>query len=156
MASQWIPRIGLGVAGGLLLATSFASAAGPYQLYTLPPCRVADTRNPTGPLGGPSLAGGATRSFPVTGQCGIPSAAKAVVFNVAVVGPTGSGHIRIWPYNTTMPLVSTINFVAGEPAIANGAIVPLTTNPTANMSVFLGTGAGTHADLILDVTGYFQ
>ena len=156
MASQWIPRIGLGVAGGLLLATSFASAAGPYQLYTLPPCRVADTRNPTGPLGGPSLAGGATRSFPVTGQCGIPSAAKAVVFNVAVVGPTGSGHLRIWPYNTTMPLVATINFNAGEPAIANGAIVPLTTNPTANMSVYLGTGAGTHADLILDVTGYFQ
>jgi hypothetical protein len=45
---------------------------------------------------------------------------------------------------------------AGEPAIANGAIVPLTTDPTANMSVFLGTGPGTHADLVLDVTGYFQ
>jgi hypothetical protein len=156
MASKWVLRIGLGVAGGLLLATSFASAAGPYQFFTLAPCRVVDTRNPTGPLGGPSLAGGATRSFPITGTCGIPSTAKAVVFNVAVVGPTGSGNMRIWPYNTTMPLVSTINFDAGEPAIANGAIAPLTTNPTANISVYLQTGPGTHADLVLDVTGYFQ
>ncbi len=97
MASQWILRIGLGVAGGLLLAASSATAAGPYQFFTLPPCRVVDTRNPTGPLGGPSLAGGATRSFPVTGTCGIPSTAKAVVFNVAMVGPTGSGNLRIWP-----------------------------------------------------------
>jgi hypothetical protein len=29
-------------------------------------------------------------------------------------------------------------------------------DPTANISVFLGTGPGTHADLVLDVTGYFQ
>ena len=145
------------VAGAAIgLAASLAQAAGPYQFFTLPPCRVVDTRNPAGPLGGPSLAGGATRSFPVTGTCGIPTAAKAVVFNVAIVAPTGSGHLRIWPFNTTMPLVATINFNAGEPAIANGAIVPLTTDPTANMSVFLGTGPGTNADLVLDVTGYFQ
>jgi hypothetical protein len=64
--------------------------------------------------------------------------------------------MRLWPYNTTMPLVATINFNAGEPAIANGAIAPLTTNPTANVSVYLGTGGSTHADLVLDVTGYFQ
>src|SRR6266545_306740 len=156
MASQWVLRIGLGVAGGLLLAASSASAAGPYQFFTLVPCRVVDTRNPTGPLGGPSLAAATTRSFPVTGTCGIPSTAKAVVFNVAIVAPTGSGNMRIWPYNTTMPLVATINFDAGEPAIANGAIAPLTSNPTANISVYLATGVGTHADLVLDVTGYFQ
>src|SRR6266511_1400636 len=156
MASQWVLRIGLGVPGGCLLAASSASAAGPYQFFTLVPCRVVDTRNPTGPLGGPSLAAATTRSFPVTGTCGIPSTAKAVVFNVAIVAPTGSGNMRIWPYNTTMPLVATINFDAGEPAIANGAIAPLTTNPTANISVYLQTGPGTHADLVLDVTGYFQ
>lgn len=156
MASQWFLRVGFGIAGGLLLAASSASAAGPYQLFTLTPCRVVDTRNPTGPLGGPSLAAGTTRSFPITGTCGIPSTAKAVVFNVAVVSPTGSGNLRIWPYNTTMPLVATVNFDAGEPAIANGAIAPLTTDPTANISVFLQAGTGYHADLVLDVTGYFQ
>ena len=156
MARKWFRQVGFGVAGGLLLAASSASAAGPYQFFTLAPCRVVDTRNPPGPLGGPALAGTATRSFPITGTCAIPSTAKAVVFNVAIVGPTGSGHLRMWPYNTTMPLVATINFDAGEPAIANGAITPLTTDPTANISVYLGTGVGTHADLVLDVTGYFQ
>jgi hypothetical protein len=155
MRTKLFPRVLVAVAV-IGLAASLAQAAGPYQFFTLPPCRVVDTRNPIGPLGGPSLAGGATRSFPITGTCGIPPTAKAVMLNVTVVGPTGSGHLRIWPYNTTMPLVSTLNFAAGEPAIANGAIVPLTTDPTANISVFLGTGPGTHADLIFDVTGYFQ
>jgi hypothetical protein len=148
---------GVLVAGAVIgLAASFARAAGPYQFYTLPPCRVVDTRNPTGPLGGPSLVAVTTRSFPITGTCGIPSTAKAVVFNVTIVAPTGSGNLRIWPYNTTMPLVSTINFDAGEPAMANGAFAPLTTDPTANVSVYLQTGSGNHADLVLDVTGYFQ
>src|SRR6266498_3559694 len=156
MASQWVLRIGLGVAGGLLLAASSASAAGPYQFFTLVPCRVVDTRNPTGPLGGPSLAAATTRSFPVTGTCGIPSTAKAVVFNVAIVAPTGSGNMRIWPYNTTMPLVATINFDAGEPAIANGAIAPLANDSTAQISVYLQSGLGNTSDLVLDVTGYFQ
>ena len=152
----WL-RLGLGVAGAMLLTAATASAAGPYQLYTVTPCRVVDTRNPVGPQGGPALAGTATRSFPVTGTpCGIPSTAKAVVFNVAVVAPTGSGNLRIWPYNTPMPLVANINFNAGEPAIANGAIAPLTSDPTANISVYLATGVGTNANLVLDITGYFQ
>ena len=152
----WL-RLGLGAAFALLLNAATASAAGPYQLYTVTPCRVVDTRNPVGPRGGPALAGSATRSFPVTGTpCGIPSTAKAVVFNVAVVAPTGSGNLRIWPYNTPMPLVANINFNAGEPAIANGAIAALTSDPTANISIYLATGTGTNANLVLDITGYFQ
>ncbi len=33
--------------------------------YALPPCRVADTRNPVGPLGGPYLSAGQERDFPI-------------------------------------------------------------------------------------------
>ena len=36
------------------------------QFYPLPPCRVQDTRSPTGTFGGPSLARGAGRSFPIS------------------------------------------------------------------------------------------
>jgi hypothetical protein len=145
------------LAGAALgLAASLALADGPFQFYTLTPCRVVDTRNPTGPVGGPSLSAQVTRSFPIRGSCGIPVTAKAVVFNVAVVAPTGSGNLRIWPYNTTMPLVATINFDAGEPAIANGAIAPLANDSTAQISVFLQSGLGNTSDLVLDVTGYFQ
>src|SRR5512143_2719767 len=125
MSGRRVIRLGWGVVAGILLAVSSAVADGPFQLHTVLPCRVVDTRNPTGPTGGPSLAAQVTRSFPVRGSCGIPLTARAVVFTVTVVAPTGSGNLRIWPYTTEMPLVSTINFDAGEPAIANGAIAPL-------------------------------
>lgn len=137
-------------------ATAQAQGAGPFSFYSVTPCRIVDTRLTTPITGGPALAGQATRHFPIAGQCGIPATAKAAVLNVVIVAPTGSGHLRIWPYNTTMPTVSTINFVAAEPAIANGAIVPLSSDPSLQISVFLGTATGTHAHLVIDATGYFQ
>src|ERR1700675_4196257 len=140
-----------------LLAARAAEAAGPYQFFSVPPCRIADTRNAVGPTGGPALAGGAPRNFPITGLCNVPNTAKAAVLNVTLVQPSQDGFLLIWPYNTAMPVVSTINAAAGEPAIANGAIVPLTTDPNLNISVVYGTGApGGTAHVILDVTGYFQ
>jgi hypothetical protein len=63
----------------------------------------------------------------------------------------------LWPTGGSVPLVSTLNFAAGEPAIANGAIIPVAVG-TPDLSVTYGTCCGgtfsTH--LILDVTGYFQ
>jgi hypothetical protein len=145
------------LAGGLgLLGSQAVEAAGPYRFYSVPPCRIADTRNPVGPTGGPALAGGAPRNFPVTGLCNVPNTATAAVLNVTLVQPSQDGFLLIWPYNTTMPVVSTINAAAGEPAIANGAIVPLTTDPNLNISVVYGTGSpGGTAHVILDVAGYF-
>jgi len=87
----------------------------------------------------------------------VPSTAKAAVLNVTLVSPSLDGFLSIWPFNTTPPLVSTINAAAGEPAIANGAIVPLTTDVNFNISVIYGTAvSGGSAHVILDVTGYFQ
>jgi hypothetical protein len=149
----------------VILAVSTASAAGPFQFYSVTPCRIVDTRGNgfTGVFGPPSLSSGQPRSFPVTGQCTIPSDAKAVALNVTVVSPTLEGFIKIWPANLPQPPVSTINFVANEPAIANGAIVPLALDNQGNtvagnqISLVYGTAvAGGHAQLILDVTGYFK
>jgi hypothetical protein len=87
----------------------------------------------------------------------VPSTAKAAVLNVTLVQPSLDGFLSIWPYLTPPPLVSTINAAAGEPAIANGAIVPLTTDLYYNISVIYGTAvSGGTAHVILDVTGYFQ
>lgn len=159
MTKSMMIRSSFFAAAAAILAVSTASAAGPFQFYSVTPCRIADTRNPSNAqgTGGPALAAGAVRNFPVVGVCGVPSDAKAAALNVTVVSPTLEGFIKIWPYNTPMPPVSTINFAAGEPAIANGAIVPLTVNPTFQISVVYGTavpGGSTH--LILDVTGYFK
>src|SRR5438093_8278627 len=103
--------------GAMLVGVSEGSAAGPYQFYSVSPCRIVDTRNPAGPTGGPALSHGVIRSFPIAGYCNIPSTAKAAVLNVTAVGPTNYGFLTAWPYNTAVPPVSTINFDAGEPAI---------------------------------------
>ncbi len=48
------------------------------QFYPLAPCRVVDTRNAQGELGGPSLQGGQERDFPVlSSDCQVPSTAQA-------------------------------------------------------------------------------
>ncbi len=154
MKNQLAVRLaGVGLAALLLSSVAQGQA---LQFFSITPCRIVDTRGPTGVTGGPALTGHNTRSFPIAGQCGIPTTAKAAVLNVVAVGPTGGGHIRIWPFNTTMPTVATLNFDAGEPAIANGAIVPLTTDPNFSISVYLGSGIGTTSNLVIDANGYFQ
>lgn len=148
----------LGLAAALLLVSA-ASAAGPFQFFSVTPCRIVDTRGIDGVTGGPALPSGMPRNFPIAGQCGVPTTAKAATLNVTIVGPTADGFLSIWPQGTAMPLVSTINAAAGEPALANGAILPLTAFPALSISVVYGTAgiagsASTH--VILDVTGYFQ
>ena len=142
-----------------LLTASAAEAAGPFQFFSVTPCRIVDTRNPTGVTGGPALVAGSPRNFPIDvapAGCGVPSTAKAAVLNVTLVQPSTDGFLLIWPFNTAMPTVSTINAAAGDPAIANGAIVPLTSDPSFNISLVYGTSAPGTAHVILDVTGYFQ
>jgi hypothetical protein len=152
-------------AAGLLLVVAFgltaapARAAGPFQFYSVSPCRVVDTRNPVGPNAGPVLQADQTRTFPIQGLCGVPVGAKAVAFNITAVGPNGSGFLTLFPTGLSQPLVSNINFNATIPAIANGAIVPLADQAShaQDLSVFARvavTGGTVH--LVLDVTGYFQ
>ncbi len=161
MKSQ-IKRSLLLVGLAAFLTASAAEAAGPFQFFSVTPCRIVDTRRgPTGVTGGPALASGSTRNFPISlspAGCGVPTSAKAAVLNVTLVSPSLDGFLSIWPFGTTPPLVSTINAAAGEPAIANGAIVPLTTtDPMFNISLIYGTAvSGGSAHVILDVTGYFQ
>jgi len=156
------------LAAGVLTAALGSEAlaqGGPYQYYAVTPCRLVDTRNANGPQGGPALGGTTTRSFPIAGLCGLPTTAKAATLNVTTVATTGSGNLRIWNYGIPMPLVATMNFDAGEPAIANGAIVPLGPygpstpgDPTTNKSIsaYLAIGSAYTADLVIDVTGYFE
>ncbi len=153
------------VTAGLVLAALPTNAGGPYTYHSLTPCRLADTRYSSyGVSGPPQLAGQTTRTFPVQGLCGVPVGAAAVTLNVTAVGPNGPGFLTLFPTGGSLPLVSSINFVAGEPALANGAIVPLGANSATapyDLSVYcriVGPGAGETGgvmDMVLDVTGYF-
>ncbi len=120
--------------------------------YTLAPCRVLDTRNPAGPLGGPALVAQADRTFTVAGTCAIPPDAKALSLNIAVTQPTGAGNIRLHPGGTAVPLVSAINYKTGQTR-SNNAVIPL--SASGQLAAFLDQVAGT-AHLIVDVNGYFK
>jgi hypothetical protein len=120
------------------------------EFYPLPPCRITDTRNATGQLGGPSLTGGgAGRAFPVqSSPCGIPSTAKAYSLNITAVPHGSLGYLTTWPTGQAQPVVSTLNSSTGA-VTANAAIVPAGSG--GDISVFVSDTA----DVILDVNGYF-
>ncbi len=120
--------------------------------YPMTPCRLVDTRNPAGALGGPALAGQSTRTFPLRTACGLPGTVQAYSLNMtAVPTPAGIGFLTAWPAGQTQPTASTLNApaLASHPAVANAVIMPAGTN--GDVSVFT-----THdTDLIIDVNGYF-
>jgi hypothetical protein len=130
-----------------------AQAQTGLQYFAVTPCRAADTRSGNGGL----MTQGALRTFTIKGVCNVSGSAKAVSLNVTAVAPQADGHMVLWPTGGSVPLVSTLNFVAGEPAIANGAIVPVATG-TPDLSATYGTCCGGSATthLIIDITGYFQ
>jgi hypothetical protein len=123
-------------------------------LYTLTPCRVLDTRNPSGPLGGPALGGSSQRTFTFPPACGIPSGAKAVSANVTVVNPGAQGDLVIYPATlVTAPNATTISFRTGRMR-ANNAMLLLSADGTGRITV--KNNAAGALDLVLDVNGYFK
>jgi hypothetical protein len=123
----------------------------PLPFIGVTPCRVADTRGNgfAGSYGPPSLVANAMRSFTITGQCGIPASAAAVSFNFGALNVGGAGDLRIFPAGGSVPPVSTLNYNASTPNIANAAVVPLGTG-----GITVQADAVT-IDLIIDVNGYY-
>ena len=117
--------------------------------FPVTPCRLVDTRQAVGALGGPSLVGGAARTFPIlSGPCNLPATAKAYSMNFTSVPNGPLNFLTTWPAGQQQPLVSTLN--AGTGAVtANSAIVPTGTN--GDISVFVTNTS----DLVIDVNGYF-
>ena len=128
-------------------------ATGALSFYAATPCRVADTRGGSGPFGGPSLAAGSTRNFPIPASaCAIPSTAQAYALNVTAVPPGPLTYLTAWPAGQSQPVVSTLNSYQGQ-VVANAAIVPAGTSGSnaGAISVFVSNTT----DLILDINGYF-
>ncbi len=147
------------VVAALAAVTGSAFAAGPYSYYPLTPCRIADTRNSTGSdAAAPALVAYTTRQFTVKTKCGVPSDAAAVTMNVAITQATDRGRLTLFPSSlVSVPNVSTINFQASDPALSNGAIVPLNTAVTTlDLSVYCHLATAGSVHMILDVTGYFK
>ena len=126
---------------------------GETDYFTLPACRLIDTRNAHGPLGGPALQPWAERAFAVAGACGVPPTARALAINLTAVLPTAAGYVQVYAGDAAPPPTSSINFAAGK-ARANNAIVSLASDGTTTFKARAGTPGALH--LIVDVVGYFQ
>jgi hypothetical protein len=169
---QGFPGVGLSAGGSLLLAWESQTAAADaavvtargaslpaLDFYTLAPCRIVDTRNTNGPLGGPVMSAGQVRSFPVLSQasgCGIPVTARALSVNVTVVPVSGAGFARLFPGDAAPPPTSTVNFPASV-VRANNGVFGLSRSGDGSLAVLVNAGGGTgQAHVLIDVNGYFQ
>lgn len=122
------------------------------RFYTVSPCRVLDTRNPTGPYGGPALAANTSRTVVVGGQCAIPVTATALSLNLTAAQSTTSGSLRLYPSGTSLPLATAINYGPGQTR-ANNSVAPLGTG--AGLAVRSDQSTG-NVHVIIDVNGYYQ
>lgn len=123
------------------------SAASSFVPVT--PCRIADTRNPRGPFGGPFLDAKSTRVFSiVNSNCNIPNTATAYSLNITVVPRGALNYLTAWPSGQAQPFVSTLNSGDGR-VKANAAIIAA--GPTGAVSFYTTDPT----DLVVDITGYF-
>lgn len=156
-----------------LAAPDLIKAAGPYRYHAVTPCRSYDSRIDTD---GATPLNRGRHNFRLKGTCGVPATAKAVTVNATIVTPTSPGWLVLWPSDAATPVVSTLNFVASEPALANGAILPVdadapgsgvcdpitdtTGTPGANCDssaqIALQFGGTQSSHLIFDIVGYFE
>jgi hypothetical protein len=125
------------------------------RLYPVTPCRLADTRNPPGPTGGPPLAANSSRTFPVAAACGIPADATAVALNATAVNATDLGNLRLFPAGQPVPTASSLNFVAGRTR-ANNATVPLGAGGAVTVQCDMPPGSMGTSHLVLDAYGYYK
>jgi DNA-binding beta-propeller fold protein YncE len=118
-----------------------APGAGGLSMYSVPPCRVLDTRQTGGQFSGELTVN------VVGSACTPPSSALAYIFNATVVPPGPMLYLTLWPDGEQQPTVSTLNAEDGF-ITSNMAIVP-----TNNGSIDAYAAALTQ--LILDISGYF-
>lgn len=125
------------------------------------PCRIVDTRSA---IAG-AMKANETRGFwgwngNYTAQggsatpCGLPfsSDLAALAVNLLVIAPVGEGWIAAWPFGTTRPLVSNLNFKSGD-VLANSAILKISqSGATSDWNLF--STSATH--FVADVTGYYS
>lgn len=144
-----------------LLAKALGAAASDLVYTPVTPCRILDTR-----VAGGTLAGGFTRDFnAVVGSggnfgsqggsatdCGMVAAGQAaVVINLTAVTPTGAGYATAYPFGSTRPLASSVNYTAG--AIVNNSIVVKLPSPLTTKDFTVYSFAT--ADYVADIVGYY-
>ena len=129
---------------------------GSTLFYTIPPCRIVDTRGSDGPFGGPALAPwsipGRTFLLP-EGTCGVPAGVSAVSANMVVIGPGAPGFLLAGPPGGTAIGASAVDFSAGQTR-SNNVFLRLAPDGSGGVQVQSWSSAPAH--FVLDLNGYFR
>lgn len=136
-----------------------AGAAGPpgqSVFVPMEPCRLFDYRpapDTVGPRTSP-LGPGEVHTQQVTGavgNCNVPAGATGVAMNITAVAPTAQSNLRLFPADqVTPPLVSNLNFSAGQAPVPNKVDVKL--SPAGAVKIRNHAG---RVFVIGDVAGYY-
>jgi hypothetical protein len=78
----------------------------------------------------------------------VPASALAVLGNATVVTPAASGHIILYPSGAQQPVVSNLNYLAGQ-------IVPNAFTVTVGGDGAFKIYTPTQTHFIVDLSGYF-
>lgn len=128
------------------------AVAGPDGLNNpVVPFRLLDTRDGTGASPAP-VGPNQTITVHVTGVLGsgVPATGvSAVVLNVTATNPTGGSYLTVFPAGATQPVVSNLNFFAGQ-TVPNRVIVKVGTGGQVTIYNAYGT-----VDVVADVAGWF-
>ena len=141
----WSFSVDPAAADGVLAPVVTTPIGDRTALQPLAPARIVDTRIN---LGASTLVGTLPKRIQVAGQGGVPTNARAISANFTITNPTAGGYLTVWNCSGDRPVVSTLNYGAGD-TVPNGASVPL--DATGGLCVY----SLSNADLIVDVNGYY-
>ena len=119
------------------------------------PCRLFDLR-PTSTIGDRNvpLGPGEIHVQQVTGSvgaCAVPDDVNGIAMNVTITQPTAASHLRVFPADVSrLPLVSSLNWVAGQAPTPNKVDVRL--SPTGRIKLHNAFG---QVYVLADVVGYY-
>ena len=94
------------------------------------------------------------------GSTGGPYNVTGVVMNVTVTSATTGGYLSVYPAGTKVPMISNLNFTAGETVsnLVEVAVPPYTSSSDIldQVSFTLGGATTGSVNVIADVEGYFE
>ena len=158
---QMITRFASKTASAGSIGTKTLGALGNDLVYTpVAPCRILDTRS----TAAGAIAANATRSFIAINASNFTSQggsstncgtlglnATAVAINLTAVTPSGAGYATAYPFGTTQPVASSINYTAG--AVVNNALIVQIPNPLSSFDFTVYSFA--QSQYVADIVGYF-
>ncbi|MEO1058514.1 MAG: hypothetical protein AAFY28_16520 [Actinomycetota bacterium] len=156
--------VAVGVVATVVASAAWNAGAAPGDddatYVAIDPCRLWDDRPAPNNVGGRvgAIGEGGTVVQQVTGEQGnctgafaVPADAVGVALNVTIANPTAQSNLRLYPGNVdALPVVSNLNWVAGQSPTPNKVDVKLSPSGTIKVSNFKGS-----VNTIGDVVGYY-